>query len=269
MTQSSPKSAGSVSAPSRGERVIFDRLASDAGGVQLSTPLAVHLLALLEPVLKSLHSKWQYLEVEVCEGNVERLREAGNAGSQLQAAFESAVQKARPGVRSFGKQVDLLAKDAGLGTCVVRVAVLDKAPKSPGRRVTGEEEQAEDSTQTVTESETDPAARLKVLANRLIPTMSKSDMAELEQILRDAQARKPKDLSDFADRVNLLLDVFSLRLKTEHTEAGRLTANPRGTLQITRPTGGNTAFTKATISLVSVDRVRVGNRFTSSQSRDR
>ncbi|HCT45017.1 MAG TPA: hypothetical protein DF699_07380, partial [Phycisphaerales bacterium] len=65
------------------------------------------------------------------------------------------------------------------------------------------------------------------------------------------------------DTVNLLLDVLSLRIKTQDGHVGRLNIDRNQVLTLTRATGGNRGFKNSVISLVAVERTRVGNRFAS------
>lgn len=108
--------------------------------------------------------------------------------------------------------------------------------------------------------------RLRHLSDRLMPRVTKSDIANMERILRDAQVEPPRDPRAFADRINALLDVCALRIRTDDGDVGRLSLNPDGGLKITRARGGNRGFKNTSISLVGVDRVRVGNRHLSGDT---
>lgn len=98
-------------------------------------------------------------------------------------------------------------------------------------------------------------AKLEELEKRLVPEISEEDVAMLETVLREAQSEKPHDAGKFAERVNRLLDIYSLRIQTEDGNLGRLRRNEGG-LGITRSTGGGRGFKNATIRLVGVTNSR-------------
>lgn len=118
-------------------------------------------------------------------------------------------------------------------------------------------------TTSVTERIDDPTQRLFRLAARVLPQLSDSDVREFETLLREAQKTRPRDTRQFRNTVNLLLDVFSLRIKTQDGHVGRLNVDRNQVLTLTRAAGGNRGFKNSVISLVAVERTRVGNRFAS------
>lgn len=134
------------------------------------------------------------------------------------------------------------------------------------RRGVTEQEPVGEAAGGMTRKTREAGARLRELSDRLMPQVSPADIAEFEAVLRDAQERTPEDTAAFVELANALLDVFSLRIKTDAGELGRLRLNHAGSIQLTRAAGGARGFKNTTISLVAVERVRVGNRFTADHS---
>ena len=126
----------------------------------------------------------------------------------------------------------------------------------------GEESDSERVTDETKETD-EPTKQILQLANRVLPRITDADIREFESVLRHAQQTRPRDTEQFRDTVNLLLDVLSLRIKTQDGHVGRLNIDRNQVLTLTRATGGNRGFKNSVISLVAVERTRVGNRFAS------
>lgn len=114
----------------------------------------------------------------------------------------------------------------------------------------------------VTEARKDASARLKELAERVMPRMAPEDVKELEGILRAAQIEPPPNRTEFVDTVNTLLDAFGLRVRGDDGQVGRLNLNSKDVLTLTRSSGGNRGFKNTSVEIVGVPRIRVGNRYT-------
>lgn len=114
----------------------------------------------------------------------------------------------------------------------------------------------------------DIETRVTRLWDRLVPKVTSDDIREFQEILRQSQVNAPADKVGFVEKVNEILDASGLRLKTETGELGRLKLAETGSIQITRASGGSRGFQNASISLVGVERIRVGNRHTKSTERN-
>lgn len=175
---------------------------------------------------------------------------------------QAASKRVCPHLKVFNSIVERVAADSsgsdGQSDSDWQRVLLDKM-----RGAVTESESKKDSAARVPNNLTDPSAKLRLLSDRIMPKISPEDISELESILREAQIHTPSDTKEFTDSVNALLDAFSLRLQTAEGDLGRLRAS-KGSVEITRAAGGTRGFKNATVSLVAVDRIRVGNRYTIS-----
>lgn len=109
-------------------------------------------------------------------------------------------------------------------------------------------------------------ASLDDLVAAFTPRPPKAAIRRLETLIRQAQEHTPADKPGFVRDVNLLLDVLSLRIRTEDGEVGRLNLDRNEVICLTRQGGrGTRGFKNTSIELVSVPRIRVGNRFTAAK----
>lgn len=112
-------------------------------------------------------------------------------------------------------------------------------------------------------SATTSALSLSDLVSRLVPAVSSEDVRTLQGLVAAAQITPPSDKAAFVRDVNVLLEVLSLRVKTDDGDLGRLVLDRNGQIGITRRgRGGSRGFKNTSITLVPVPRVHAGNRHT-------
>jgi len=105
-------------------------------------------------------------------------------------------------------------------------------------------------------AETDNAASLQTLVERLVPVVTPGDVETLTRIIRRAQKQPPDKKEQFVQDVNRLLDLSNTRILIETGELARLAVAPgssrKGYIQFATPRGNRGHFKNSTIELVGV-----------------